>query len=50
MTNKVFEIVGFEDDSIGQGWSLYYRGEYIATGGFIWQLRAWARECWKKEG
>ena len=46
---KIFEIRRFENDSIGQGWSLYYRGEYIATGGFVRQLRAWARECWQED-
>ncbi len=45
--NKHFKIVRWEDSSVGCGFELFYRGEYIGTSGSIMLLRKWARKMWK---
>ena len=45
--NKIYEIIPWADDAIGQGFELWYRGEYLGTSGKIRVLRRWARDCWQ---
>lgn len=45
--NKHFEIVIWEDDSIGQGYELFWEGNYVGTSGSIAILRRWARNIWQ---
>lgn len=46
---KHYEIVKFEDDSIGQGFELFYLGQHVGTTGSMSILRKWAREMWRTD-
>lgn len=46
---KRFEIVRLEDDAVGQGWRLFYRGALVGTAGTIPMLRRWARSLWRDQ-
>ena len=48
MKMKRFEVLPWADDAIGQGFELYWRGQYIGTSGKISILRYWARKCWQQ--
>ena len=48
MKMKRFEVLPWADDAIGQGFELYWRGQYIGTSGKISILRCWARKCWQQ--
>ena len=47
MKMKRFEVLPWADDAIGQGFELYWRGQYIGTSK-ISILRRWARKCWQQ--
>ena len=44
---KRFEIEEWADDSVGQGFRLYYQGDLVGTAGKIRLLRLWARQLWR---
>lgn len=46
---KRFEVIWWADDSVGQGWRLYYQGSLVGTAGNIGMLRRWARQCWQEQ-
>lgn len=48
MNNKRFSIIPWADDAIGQGFELWFRGEYLGTSGSISLLRKWARQVWQQ--